>query len=452
MVRVWVLACLLVLWLATACSNNQAAPVPELAQSAGETGVTATSEVTHTPVTFSTESTERSDVTGTPRVQPTTQSATPTTSAEREGAAATATPTPVPTAIVDPTPTWTPLPIPTATPTPPPVIFNDATALADAGRNRFTGEALPADTLDRRAFFCKISNWPPQYVRPQSGINSADIVFEHVTEGPITRFSALFYGTTPPNIGPIRSARLIDLELSVMYDAYLCFSGASIGVTERLEDPEFRFRQIRSWYPGYYRTGEPIPFEHTFYADPTLFYDRFEELEINDPPMPTSQMAFDSRPQLGGQRTRFVQIDYRDWTVVEWRWDDALGRYLRWADGAPIIDANTGEQTSAENVILLYAVHTLDESICEHQQDDKCLAGSTLVHLWDSGEMTLLRDSKRFDGVWRRDEPTDMLTFETEGGDVLPLQVGNTWVQVIPTHYTGAVSFDKTDSFDYSAD
>lgn len=147
-----------------------------------------------------------------------------------------------------------------------------------------------------------------------------------------------------------------------------------------------------------------------------------------------------------------MQIDYRGWTVVEWRWDEETGKYWRWADGEPIIDANDGEQVSAENVVIVYAIHTLDETICEHQQDDKCLAGSTLIHLWGEGEMTLLRDGQRFDGYWFREDPTDMLTFESLDNENLALQIGNTWVQLVPTHYDGAVSFDVDDSFGDSAE
>jgi hypothetical protein len=167
-------------------------------------------------------------------------------------------------------------------------------------------------------------------------------------------------------------------------------------------------------------------------------------------------MVFDSEKPDGGTSAEFVQIDYRDWTIVEWRWDEETGKYLRWADDEPIIDANDGQQVSADNVLLVYAVHTLDETICEHLQvtDNigKCLAGSTLIHLWDSGNMTLLRDGERFDGYWFRDEPTDMLTFETLQNEPLPLKIGNTWVQIVPYHYDRAVSFDSADSFGDSAE
>lgn len=280
-------------------------------------------------------------------------------------------------------------------------------------------------------------------VRPQSGLASADLVFEHMTEGPITRFSALFYGDTPPAIGPIRSARLIDLELPAMYDAALCFSGASIGVTDRLNEADFRGRLLHSWYPGYYRTGEDKPFEHTFYADPQGFWDIMTEYGINTPPLSHSQMAFSEVLPENGVSAEYVSIDYKDWTFVEWRYDADRAQWLRWADDDAFLDANSGEQIAASNVVILFAAHELDKTICEHQQDDKCYAGSTEIQLWETGDAIILRDGQRIDGYWERKGRDHMLTFHTYAGEVIPLQLGKTWFQVVAYNYRDLVQFSE---------
>lgn len=170
-------------------------------------------------------------------------------------------------------------------------------------RNRLTGELVddPA-VLQRRPIAVKISNAPANYVRPQSGLSDADLVFEHVTEGPITRFTAIIYGKTPPDMGPIRSARLIDVELPAMYDAALAYSGSSIGVANKLYSSEFRSRIIRSNDPGYYRTGADKPWEHTLYGTPAKFWESLTAVGENVAPTFTTQMAFSSQPPAGGSR------------------------------------------------------------------------------------------------------------------------------------------------------
>lgn len=359
----------------------------------------------------------------------------------------TSTPLPTNTPTATPTPTNTPSPTPTAAPTstPTPIILLEVEDFEEAGRNRLTGELVEdEELLERRPILCKISNSPKEFVRPQSGLNSADIIFEHMTEGTITRFSAIFYGTTPPNIGPIRSARLIDLELAPMYDTTLCFSGASIGVTERLEADDFRGRLIRTWYEGYYRTGEDKPFEHTFYAHPEGFWERLEETERNFEPRIRSQAHFSDQTPANGILTDYLSVEYRGWTFVEWRWDNERETWLRWADDEPIIDANDEEQVTASNVIVLFAIHEQDETICENQQDDKCLAGSTQIQIWEDGDGFLLRDGLRYPVEWRRTGPNHMLTYhDPDTGEQIPLQIGNSWVQVVPYTFWDFVQFEE---------
>jgi hypothetical protein len=65
--------------------------------------------------------------------------------------------------------------------------------------------------------------------RPQSGLSTADVVYEYQTEGGISRFTGIWF-TRPPTsdlVGPVRSARLIDLRLLRIYGGALLFSGAS---------------------------------------------------------------------------------------------------------------------------------------------------------------------------------------------------------------------------------
>ena len=83
----------------------------------------------------------------------------------------------------------------------------------------------------------------------------------------ITRQAALFFGKLPPNIGPIRRGRSPDW-LSCTIRRSVSPVRASVSLTAGTG--QFRSAWIRSWYPGYYRTGADKPFEHTFCADRRL--------------------------------------------------------------------------------------------------------------------------------------------------------------------------------------
>ncbi len=369
-----------------------------------------------------------------------TEAASPTATEEGEPPA-TSTPSPTPTATKPPTKT----PTPTITPTP--VVLTERSQFEEQHRSRFTGLVIDDEEIEnRRAIICKNSNSPQSKVRPQSGLNSADIVFEHLAEG-VTRFSVLFHSQTPELVGPVRSARLIDLDLVPMFDAGLCFSGASIGVSERLESAEWRNRLIRSYYDGYFRIENGKEYEHTFYAQPALFWDNWAVTDRNRAPSMQGQMTFDETPPDNGEPALEVEIDYRRFYTVEWKIDDTSNQYIRWGGGTVYTDTNDGEEVAVSNVILLYAVHEIDESICDWQLEEvpeitpDCRAGGMVPDLIGKGDVVILRDGLRYEGYWQRDSVNEMLTFYHQGGDPIPLQLGQTWVQMIPYYYNNPVTF-----------
>jgi hypothetical protein len=331
---------------------------------------------------------------------------------------------------VAPAPTITPTPEPEATAVPAGVLLIEPEDFGD-DRNPFTGELVSdLDNLQRRPIAVKMSNAPPSFVRPQSGLNDADLVFEHITEGHITRLTLIFYGNTPPDVGPIRSGRLIDLELPAMYDAAFVFSGASTGVNQRLNRSDFAARILRGGL-GYYRTGANKPYEHTLYGRLNLFWDQLEDLGLNSPPNFGSNMAFGSTPPANGAPANVIELDYR-WEKVRWEYDEALDRYRRWAADQVVIDANSSEQVTAANVIVVYANHVEDGEICEEIRNDACLHLSLQIQVWGSGPATIFRDGQRYDVTWRRENRNDMLTFHDANGAPFPLQLGNSWFQMMP--------------------
>ncbi len=344
-----------------------------------------------------------------------------------------------PPAVVSPQPTVAP-PTPAVTPAPDTVVLA-AEAAAFAGRNPLTGEEVtdPA-ALERRPIAVKLSNAPADYTRPQAGLNDADLIFEHWTEGAVTRFTAIFYDTVPPNVGPVRSARLIDLELPAMYDAMLAFSGASVGVNQRLNASDFSDRLLRAAEPGFYRTGDTEkPFEHTLYIKLDQLWQAVAGKGLNRAPTFGAYNAFSEEPPAGGSPASKINIDYRT-EKVEWQWDESIGKYRRWMDFEEHLDANTEEQVTAANVIYLTPYHVNDANICEQINNGVCAALSIEIQLWGSGPAVVFRDGQRYDVTWQREGRNDMLTFTDAAGNPFPLQIGNTWVQVVPGYIPNSLA------------
>lgn len=378
-------------------------------------------------------------------------------------------PSPFPTTVRTATrtltrPSATPLPQrPTATRRPTLVPTNaTATALAmTATRAAATANALPesgpiggpdfppdinpltglpvSDTtvLERCPLAIKISN-APEVVRPQAGLDLADLVFEHYAEGGVTRLTAVFLGETPKTVGSIRSGRLIDEEIPAMYKALFAYSGTSAGVGQRYAQSDLWPDQLAP--PGragaaYYRRNLPKAYEHTLFVNPIELWAEAEKRGISGR-QDLRGLTFETTPPDDGSPAQDIDIAYRAGiSRVRWTFDASAGRYYRWQGGVAHREELSGDQLSSANVIIVSANH-IETDILE----DTWGGGhwSIEIQIWGEGPASIFRDGQRYDGLWRRRDRHDMLSFwTTDGKQRLPLKPGNSWLQMVPLGFTG---------------
>jgi hypothetical protein len=291
---------------------------------------------------------------------------------------------------------------------------------------------LPVDDpayLERRPLNIKISN-SPAYVRPQSGLNSADVVWEHLVEGGVTRFTAIFYSHAVNHLGPIRSARLVDIPLTRIYGSLFVHSGSSNGTLDRLrQDAVIPSRNFGGGgCPPLCRfPREGLAFEHTLYGDTEALYRRAAEIGLNTTPDPISGMAFSTAIPAGGQAVTGVNITYRN-TETQWTYES--GRWLRAQDGEPHFDALTNTQVNAANVVVLEADHIEQPVVYDGYWGAANYAFE--VNLTGSGHIYLFRDGQLFEGQWRRENDTAPLYFFDLDGNVLPFKPGTTFFNLVP--------------------
>ncbi len=347
-----------------------------------------------------------------------------------------------------PTPTRTPVPQatatlpPTATPPPP-------TPTEVPTETPFVVTPLPPDVnpltglqvediaiLERIPVAIKVSNSPQ--VRPQSGLGSADLVFEHLAEGGITRFTGVFYGSDPERVGSVRSGRLIDTEIPAMYGALFGYSGSSAGVKERYRNSDLFPQHIASpdfgvGTPYFSRVPqEGKAFEHTLFADPQALRQLAEERGINARPEYERYMTFSETPPDGGLPVEYFEINYLlNVCTAEWRYDSDLGKWRRSMAGTVHSDYLTGEQITADNVVIVYANHIEADFWEEMIGDMSRWKRSVEIQIWGHGPVLVLRDGQMFNGHWERAERNHMLTFWFNEEDPIPLKPGNTWFQMV---------------------
>ncbi|MBC8450351.1 MAG: DUF3048 domain-containing protein [Chloroflexi bacterium] len=282
--------------------------------------------------------------------------------------------------------------------------------------------------MERRPLAVKVSNSPQ--TRPQSGLAQADIIFEHLAEGEITRFTAIYLCQDAELVGSMRSARFIDLEIPAMYSSMLVFSGVSPGLVPKFQDADFRERQLSPdplWNdPGTYRVPqEGRAYEHTLFTDTELLWQIAAQRGLNQR-QKLDGMVFDIEPPDGGKVVSKVNIPYR-LSPVGYEYDSAQGGWRRWIADKPHVEALSGKQHTPANVIIVGAHHVETDII-----EDELGSHSIQIQLWGDGPAMALRDGRAYEIRWLRDGRHDMLRFVYHDGTPFPLKPGQTWIQLVP--------------------
>jgi hypothetical protein len=297
--------------------------------------------------------------------------------------------------------------------------------------NPYTGLAVTdTATLQRKPLFIKVANTAE--IRPQSGLSFADVVVEHLSEGSITRFTALFLTNSPTKIGSVRSCRLIDIELPVMFDTSLVCSGTSPGVKPLMRNSyahRNNLTMISDFGPyecarcPMFRTTDRVP-PHNLFSNSLNAWKELDERGTNTPSTFRAWAFRDAAPQ--GKETASVDVGYRS-GVITWTYDAKSGRWLRALRGDRQVDALTRQQIGASNVVVLYAHHQATLI-----QEDTGGSKSIEIQVWGEGPVRVFRDGREVGGKWIRNGELGHFEFLDVNGNKIPLKPGNTWIEVVP--------------------
>jgi hypothetical protein len=315
-------------------------------------------------------------------------------------------------------------PIATAVPTPAPVYWPLTGIKADD----------PAKTK-RRPMNVRLPNDPS--ARPQVGLAKADIVFEMIVEGGITRYSAIFHSQDPAAVGPTRSYRFSDLHITQMVRGALVASGATVeerdAVTRSMRAGNMISVDAERDGRGYYRVGGRGGLNNLF-VDLTVARGSVNDAGGKDP-VDVPPLAFfpslEHDGMAGGFKTSTeattVTIPLREPSTFTY---DAGSRgYRRSQGGAATIDPDGNVPVLARNVVVIHTDYW-ETSVVEDIYGSKGLD----YRMTGGGKALVFRDGRKVEGTWKRDGPLDMFTFYDQAGEQIQLNPGQTWVHfLLPT-------------------
>jgi hypothetical protein len=293
-----------------------------------------------------------------------------------------------------------------------------------AGTLRWPLTGLPAPSSDAvvtRVVAVKIENSPA--ARPQTGLEQADIVYEMISEGGITRFQALFQSQVPKAVGPVRSCRPPDIYLVPQYHSIFAHVGGPKSVRNILAADHTRYNDMDQFFnPASYYRVKTRPAPHNMYLDIAKL--RTFASSKRGYPATETITGLEFSPSAAAATTPSItqiNVPVSSSNKVQWNFDAVSRTYLRSINGKPHKDAVSGRQLRAVNVVVLWV------QINPYPGD---IHGVVEITLAGTGRASVFSGGRRTDGTWQAGTTAPPVLKDTNG-ETIKLDPGNTWFQVI---------------------
>jgi len=289
--------------------------------------------------------------------------------------------------------------------------------------------------------------------RPQSGLSNADIVYEAVAEGGITRFLAVFYcraAAQEVTIGPVRSARTYFLDFASEYGNYPLYAhvgGANVpgpanalgqiadyGWLKKKNDLNQFAIGFPVFWRDYERIGHPVATEHTMYSTTDKLWEVAHKRGLDAQDSEGNrwdknfvswkfkqEASLDKRGATGKIEFDFWQ-GYKDY-AVGWEYDKQANIYRRFNGGQPHTDLNNNQQLTAKVVIIQFMEEKGPIDELKHM----------LYKTTGKGKALIFQDGRVMQGNWEKANRQARTKFTDSKGKEVEFNGGQIWIEILPT-------------------
>jgi len=287
--------------------------------------------------------------------------------------------------------------------------------------------------------------------RPQSGLSFADVIYEAVAEGGITRFLAIYYCQDAGIVGPIRSARTYFLDWISEYGDYPLYAhvggantpGPADALGQIIAYGWSSYNDLNQFSIGFptfrrdeSRLGHPVATEHTMYSttsklwkvaaqrgltekdrEGNIWSDNFVQYSFKD----------DAKESARGD-SQVISVSF--WANqpkydVVWRYDKSTNSYKRENGGKPHLDNNNDLQINAKNIVILFMQET--------NANDGYPGNLHLLYKNKGrGKALIFQDGKQIIGTWRKDNRESRTEIIGPQGSEIEFTRGTIWFQIVP--------------------
>lgn len=298
--------------------------------------------------------------------------------------------------------------------------------------NPLTGEPMDEMRTKSRPVAIMLNNITAAL--PQQGNCGADIIYEAVAEGGITRMLGIYQSVNSVGvIGSVRSARPYFIELAQGHDAVFVHAGGSEDAyadleawsVDHMDGVNGTYSKTGMFWRNPQRiAGKNFAVEHSLVTSGDEVWNALAgsgfRLTHSDGWSSAQLFADDGTPE-GGTNAKSVVVSHFGGKATLFRYDLATGLYRVEQYGEAYIDGDSGEQVAVTNVLVL-RVQMADT------QDDYNHMELKLTN----GDGWYACGGKVIPIVWEKGEHDQPLTYRTQTGDPLVLGRGKSYVNLVP--------------------
>lgn len=284
---------------------------------------------------------------------------------------------------------------------------------------------LPRDGADASApaLSAKIDNHP--LARPQVGLDEADIVFEELVEGGLTRYVAVWHSSLPPEVGPVRSVRPMDPDIVSPLGGILAYSGGQQRFIEAMLDSP-----VASAIHGqsdvndfFYRTSTAVAPHNVIVRAPELVA-YFADREGPAPQFAYSPSVAESTAVVSGSEVTNLRVVFSSFQRPSWEWSAEAEAFLRHQPNGAADTASSGAQLSADNVVVLFV-------------DIQVIQDIPTTNLIGEGRGFVATGGRVVEVNWSKAAKEAPIELTDGAGARVLLAPGQTWVELIPADTSG---------------
>lgn len=276
----------------------------------------------------------------------------------------------------------------------------------------YTGEEVTKEVANNIAFMSIIENSPE--ARPQSGFTEADIVFEAMAEGGITRCLALYQKDNSPKIGPVRSMRTYFIDLAYEYNLPFAHCGGSHDALDRInkEKPMSLNEMVNGSY--YWRDKTIKIQEHGLYTSTDKIKALITEKDYIK--SPTVKLNFDKAywDNLNAPAANNITVKFNGQYTTAYTFKDGL--YYKSMNKIPSINKEDSKPVAVKNIVI--------QKVNYRTRANELYLDADLI---GQGDGYIISNGKAQKVTWSKADLHSQTIFKDENGKIVPLNPGKTW-------------------------